>query len=443
MKGRYYASIVVFLTSLALLLLTLVDICRGFLFTHYLKIGRPSVLFNLNMGHLPMILVAGLGLWMTYRYWLKIEKQMAESRINLKVIASVMAIVMSIFLVIDLFVYRGIAVSRILASGKLGLGPGTLGMSWGIPVGSFPGWLQPAAEAVNYVLINWQATLLGVLIGSLFLVAGLELVKRMKGTGFKAHLLGAAVAIPQPFCACCASPVGSAMFSRGASLGPVLAFVVSAPMLNITGLILAATLLPTKFALLRIIGGVIAGVFLTYGVSLLASRWLAKDEVKTEAKLSWPYRWSAQLVELFNQLFRFETCLADDSADSPARLISSWLRVMGRLASVIVPVFLIGSIIVAYVVQVMPTSGNNMLGVIVTSFFSTLFMVPTWTEIPLASGLIAKVLGGLAAVSLIALPAVNIPSLVVIGGAFKSWKVPVALGLAVFAAGIVAGLIFL
>ena len=185
------------------------------------------------------------------------------------------------------------------------------------------------------------------------------------------------------------------------------------------------------------------GVFLTYGVSLIASRWLAGDESKAESRHGWLFRLSARLLEVYSRLFRFETLLVDDATDSPARFISNWLRMAGRLASVMGPVLLVGAIVTTYLVQVMPASGNNMLGVSVTSFFATLFMVPTWTEIPLAAGLISKGLSGLAAASLIALPAVSIPCLVVIAGAVRSWKVAAALGLAVFAAGIVAGLIFL
>ncbi len=48
---RYYISTAAFLVSLGLLLLTVVDIRRGFLFSDYFKVGAPSTLLNLDPYH--------------------------------------------------------------------------------------------------------------------------------------------------------------------------------------------------------------------------------------------------------------------------------------------------------------------------------------------------------------------------------------------------------
>ena len=126
-----------------------------------------------------------------------------------------------------------------------------------------------------------------------------------------------------------------------------------------------------------------------------------------------------------------------------AALISNWLGMAWRLAKIMVPVLLVGSVLAVYIVQIMPTTGNNLSGVVVTAFFGTLLMVPTWTEIPLAAGLANNGLTGIAAAALITLPAVSIPCLSIIAGAIRNLKVALILGLSVLIAGIVAGIIFL
>ncbi len=325
-----------------------------------------------------------------------LEKGLKERGIDLKTLARVVAIVIGVLLVIDLFTYRGVPASRIVAAGEMGAKPGTMGLGWAMPIASFPEWLQPMAEGINYLLVVWHATALGMLLGRLFLVAGAGIMVRMKGGGFGAHLAGTIMALSQPFCSCCASPIGATLYRKGASLGPVLAFTVSSPMLNITTLVLAAVLLPTEFALLRIVGGIIVGVFITYLVSLIAARWVTEGEA--EARRGKLFEWSSKILGAYNRLFHFERFFSEGVIDSPAVLISNWLGMAWRLAKVVIPLFIVFSVLAVYIVRAMPDSGNNIIGVAVTAIFATLLMVPTWTEIPLAVGLINNGLTGIAAV---------------------------------------------
>ena len=441
--AHYYTGIAAFLVSLAILLLTVVDIRRGFLFSpNYFKAGNPSVLLNLNLGQLPLLLIGGLGVWLAYRYMKGFEKSYKGRDLNLKTLAIVMAIAIGVLIVIDLFIYRGVPASRTLEAGKMSAGAGIMGQGLAIPIASLPEWLQPAGDGINYLLLVWHATILGVLLGSLSLVAvGTSLITRLKGNGFGAHLLGAAMALPTPFCSCCAAPIGGALYRKGASLGPVLAFTIAAPMLNITTLILAASLLPVKFALLRIAGGIIVAVFLPYAVSLIASRWITDEE--TGVKHGRLVSWATNFMTAYSRLFHFENLIVTESPKSPTALISTWMTMAGRLAKVVIPIFIVTAPLTAYIVRFMPDTANNLLGVIITSFFATLLMSPTWSEIAFAGGMIAKGFPALAAVSLIALPAVSIPCLLIISGAIGKMRIAVITGLAVFLAGIIAGVIFL
>ena len=153
------------------------------------------------------------------------------------------------------------------------------------------------------------------------------------------------------------------------------------------------------------------GVFITYGVSLIAARWVSED--RPEAGKSKLVDWNSKVLGAYSRLFHFEKLFSEAIIESPAALISNWLGMTWRLTRVVVPLLVIFSVIAVYIVQVMPDSGNNTTGVAVTAIFATLLMIPTWTEVPLAGGLINNGLTGIAAVMLITLPAVSIPGLLI------------------------------
>lgn len=88
-------------------------------------------------------------------------------------------------------------------------------------------------------------------------------------TGLRGYLSGSATAVAYLFCSCCAGPVRASLSRGGASLDATMAFVVAAPLLNVTILFLAVTLLSVDFALLRIVGGVALAVFGTLLVARL------------------------------------------------------------------------------------------------------------------------------------------------------------------------------
>ncbi|MBI4296465.1 MAG: permease [Chloroflexi bacterium] len=438
-RSRYYLCLLVFLVFLALSLLTIVDIRRGFLFPTYFKVGAPSVLLNLDWRQLLFLLIGLCGMWIAYKRIRRTEAGLIPTGAGLQTPARIMALVIGLLLAIDLFLYRGVPVARTLAGGRMAAGPGTLGLGWAFPVQSLPGWLQPLGEGISYLLIVWHATVLGILLGGLFLVAGASIITKLKSNSFGAHLAGSAMAMTQPFCSCCAAPVGATLYRKGAALGPTLAFIVSSPMLNITSLVLAGVLLPAKFALLRIAAGIIVGVLVTYIVAFAAIRWASQTGGGSGISISW----AARIISVYSRLFRLESLVPEGQLSLPMTLISSWVATSWRLAKLMVPVLLAGAVLASYIVQAMPDPGHSVASVLVTSAFATLLMAPTWTEIPLAASFINNGLTGSAAVVLVALPAVSIPCLTIIAGALRSVKVAIILGLAVFLAAVAAGIVFL
>ena len=279
------------------------------------------------------------------------------------------------------------------------------------------------------------------LIGALFLTLVVGLLKSwVGGSGFRSHLAGAFLALGHPFCSCCAAPVGATLYRGGASLGPTLAFVVSSPMLNLSSLVLAVSLLPLDFAVLRIGGGLVVGVLVTYLVSVVASGWAEKaPRVSPPNKLE---ELSSRTLDAFSRWFQFETFLGGRSPDSPSALIATWLDMAWRLGRVVAPVLFVGSVVTAAVVMVIPSPTNDFVGIVAAAAFGTLLMAPTWTELPIALGLISQGLAGPAAALLLTLPAVSIPCLVIVGGATANWRAALLLGVLVFGVGTLVGMGF-
>lgn len=129
-------------------------------------------------------------------------------------------------------------------------------------------------------------------------------------------------------------------------------------MLNITSLILAIVLLPARFALLRILAGIMVGVFITYAVSILAKRWASENETRP-GKLS---GWANTLISAYSGFFHFESLFSEAAMSSPGTLISNWLSMAWKLARVMIPVLIIGAILASYIVRATPTAGNTPAG---------------------------------------------------------------------------------
>jgi len=91
--------------------------------------------------------------------------------------------------------------------------------------------------------------------------------------------------------------------------------------------------------------------------------------------------------------------------------------------------------------EVNPVWGHSILAIIMLAITGTLFVIPTAGEIPVIQTLMAFGLGaGPAAALLITLPAVSLPSLLIIKRAFPT-RVLVLVGTVVVVFGIISGFI--
>lgn len=140
-------------------------------------------------------------------------------------------------------------------------------ISWNIPL------------VIWYIIIKGAALLVELLpywIVGMFIAAGLvvfvswERIKyRMGYGGLGANLMATTAGVVIPICSCGIVPVLAGMVESGVPLGPTLAFLISAPMLNIPTVFITAGLLGKKIAIARIIS--VYAIAMTVG--LIVSYW--------------------------------------------------------------------------------------------------------------------------------------------------------------------------
>ncbi len=411
---------------LALTLLGIVDIRRGFLFPEY-WVRTPF--FVLHPWHAAIVSIGVCGALASSRNLQALEQRSAALPRSTNVLAAAIAAL----LVVDLFTYRLIPAARSLASGRVGV-------DWLDAFGTTGVW-KPMALATSYLGTVWHATLLGILLAGLAQVAfPLSFAPRMSRRGLRGSALGALCAVPQPFCSCCASVIVPPLARRGASTSFLLAFVVGAPMVNVTTLVLAGALLPPAFALTRVIGGIVVTVFMTYLVSRAAAG-LAPDDPVTPP-----------LATSVERLFGSSVRDVDDPgppsndlrADTPTRLLRAWLRASARIGLVLVPTLWVSSVVAAGLFPALPlVLTNTLLGVVLASIVGTFFMISTWSEIAMVLPLIQAGLHGPAAALLIVLPAISLPGLMILWSAIQRTRIVALLIVSVMLSGIVAGTLFL
>lgn len=150
----YIAALGLFFVALGVMLLSLVDIRRGFLLQRY-ALKTPWVCLSLY--HLGGLGLGSVGLVVAYAYLRSWEARRRLDRARLQVLAKVVLLILAVFLTVDtLFLYRGVAAGRIAKAGRmnigtLGLDPGQLpGQTELLPLAATPRVGRPFVITVNY-----------------------------------------------------------------------------------------------------------------------------------------------------------------------------------------------------------------------------------------------------------------------------------------------------
>ncbi len=284
-----------------------------------------------------------------------------------------------------------------------------------------PLWLVPIFSTVNYLNTTWETTLVALLMaGTLQTFLHAPLLRLLKTqTGWRAYFAGVAFGLPNVLCTCCAAPLFAGLYKRGAPLGTALATLITAPSLNLAVLVLALAFLPLPLALARIGLGLAAALAVPY----LAAR---------ISRIPPP----VMVQEAEGDVLEWND------------LVFEWLKNIWQMTRLTLPLLILGYLLVG-VLQlfvplktVAPVLGDGLVPLILVALISTLVMVPTFSEIALVSTLVPLGMGMAPAIALlITAPAVSLPSLIVIGRATHSWRIPLVVGSLVFLMGTIGGLV--
>jgi hypothetical protein len=262
----------------------------------------------------------------------------------------------------------------------------------------------------------WMALVVGLLVaaGVEVLLPRARVVAALTGRrGWTAHVAGAGLSLPCMMCTCCASPVATSLRRQGVPPGAVVAFWLGNPVLNPAVIAFLALALPWRFVVLR----VVVGVVLVLGAGGLAALFRGRDRIDPT-----------------------DVRVAEPVPSGPVAV--AYARALGRLLVVLVPeyfvvVFGVGALH-GWLVNGL-TGGTAVVAVLIAVVVGTLLVIPTAGELPVIAAFVAAgVAPGVPAALLIALPAISLPSMVMVGRALSWPRVAVVAGCVAVAASLSA-----
>ncbi|MDA8095246.1 MAG: permease [Betaproteobacteria bacterium] len=252
--------------------------------------------------------------------------------------------------------------------------------------------------SLKYFKAIWIALIVGLLVGS-----GVEALLprrwlwRVLGNGtLKSSALAGCLAIPSMMCTCCSAPLAVGMGKSRVSAGAILAYWVGNPVLNPATIIFLGFVLGWNWAALRILTGLGLVVLAAFIGDRMGKR---RGE---DASLLPPAEDDAMSYSAWAILGRWGAALRK--------------MVYSLLPEYAVIVLLLGATRAWLFPAMDPAIGHSLWILPFMALAGTLFVVPTAGEVPIIQTLIHHGLGiGAAGVLLITLPAVSLPSLVMVG----------------------------
>jgi uncharacterized membrane protein YraQ (UPF0718 family) len=295
-----------------------------------------------------------------------------------------------------------------------------------------PGALPTFSGAWHFSWIYFQDVGRGFLVALLIAAALDALVPQSwllsvlnRRTRLGQAVAGGAAALPSLMCTCCSSPLAVGLRRRGASGTASLAYWVGNPLLNPAVLVFLFLVAPWQFGVVRIV----VGAAVVVGGSVLVTRLFGSEEPDGDRPLPPELRSAGD--------------------PDPARLSQfppRFARSLMRLAAVLIPLYLVVVYITAFLSGWLSDFSRldarlGLAAVLVCAVLGTLLVIPTGGEIPVILALTAVGVGaGTAGALLITLPAVSLPSMMMVGRAL-SWRITLSMATVVAAAGLLGGLL--
>lgn len=286
--------------------------------------------------------------------------------------------------------------------------------------GAAPSVAGALSFARDYGIAIWRALLVALLVAAAVdaLVPRNWLLAALGRRGRGAQVLsGGLASLPSMMCTCCTAPVAVGLRRRGAPLAASLAYWLGNPLLNPAVLVFLALVLPWPYVATRIV----VGAALVFGASALLARLLERSPAMPAA--------------------------LDDQVVAAPRLRElpmRYLRSLVRFALVLVPEYAVVVLALGVVSATFSDFGAlahrlGLLAVVVAAVVATLLVIPTGGEIPVILAALGAGAGlGVTGVLLVALPALSLPSMVMVGRAL-GWRATWASAGVVLVGGLVAG----
>jgi uncharacterized membrane protein YraQ (UPF0718 family) len=278
-------------------------------------------------------------------------------------------------------------------------------------------WSAAVEYAIAYGKSIWKAMILGLLLGSgIKVLLPSQWVSNLLGRlGFISVIRGGVLAIPCMMCTCCAAPVAAGMRQSRASIGSVVSWWLSNPILNPATLVFMGFVLGWGWALFRIV----FGIAMVLGIAYLAERYAGPSEAGSLSQ-----------------------SLPPEAEVSTGNILVRWIREFMTLGIRLLPEYLILVLLLgaarAWLFPVF-SADDSMIWIVAMALAGTLFVIPTAGEVPIVQAMLALGMGaGPAAALIMTLPAISLPSLAMLGSVF-SLRIRLVIAIGVVLSGIVAG----
>jgi len=271
-------------------------------------------------------------------------------------------------------------------------------------------------------------------------------------------------------CSCTVLPLFGGIYKRGAGLGPAIAFLYSAPAINVLAIIYSARLLGYDLGAGRAIGAIVFAVVIGLVMALI----YRKEESAKDAQAFAALASDPEAKPWWKQASFFALLVAILVAASSKQWIATgvlvavlavllwrwfrrnelveWMKETLRFVRLIAPWLLVGVFVAGMIRTGVPESviapvvgGNSLLSNFVASLAGSLMYFATLTEVPIVRAFMDLGMGeGPALALLLAGPALSLPNMLVIRGIMGTKKTLVYIALVVVMAtisGYVFGLI--
>ncbi len=241
-------------------------------------------------------------------------------------------------------------------------------------------------------------------------------------------------------CSCTALPLFGGIYKRGAGLGPAIAFLYSAPAINILAIVYSAKLLGYDLGLGRAVGAILFSIV----IGLIMAAIYRKEESQKNAASFAMLAVDPEEKSIWQQLVFFATLVGILVFAASGQWIvtgillvalaivlwrwfaigelKQWMKETAHFVRLIVPWLLVGVFAAGILKVAVPESvvssvvgGNSLQANFVASFLGALMYFATLTEVPIVRAFMDLGMGkGPALALLLAGPALSLPNMLVV-----------------------------